>query len=190
MELFNLRNLPPDGDGLAMLLWRLERAHREAGRPAYRQMSRACDLSASTICRTFRATKPPPWENLTRVLKALGIDADVDRSWRELWLNAENSTRPIPAELGDGLVAPGRRNCPSCGAWIADQNRHAAHHNRIERLADSVAQLEWQIATRPLHVRHVPVESTGSHPHPAASSAGGAAAGRVSFLPSRTKVSP
>ena len=147
MEMFTLLNLPADGDGLAMLLWRLEMVHREAGRPTYRQMSRTCDLSASTICRIFRATKPPGWENLTRVLKALGIDAEVDHSWRELWLNAENDARPIPVELGDGLVAPGRWSCPSCGSWIADQKKHADHHDRLERLTDTVAQLEWQIAT-------------------------------------------
>jgi hypothetical protein len=150
MELFTLVKTPydgkpvPQGDGLAMLLRRLELVRLQAGRPTYRQISRSCDLSASTVCRIFTAKKPPAWDNLRRVLKALDIEADT--SWRELWLNAENDADPIPVELGDGLIAPGRRHCSDCGTWIADEAAHAAHHQRIEMLADNVAQLRWQVA--------------------------------------------
>jgi hypothetical protein len=135
----------PDDDGLTLLLRRLELAYRKAGKPAYRQIGRSCGLSASTICRIFNAKKPPPWDNLEGVLRALRVDVDADATWRELWLSAENDAKPITVELVDGLIAPGRRNCPGCGAWIADDDAHERHHQQIDTLTQQVDQLRQQL---------------------------------------------
>jgi len=126
---------PQDDSALSQLLRRLELAHREAGRPTYRAIGKDSGLSASTICRIFKARKSPPWDNLARVLKALGIEPDeIQNTWLELWLNAENDAEPIPVTLDDGLVAPGRAHCETCGVWIADPLAHAALHDKLDRL--------------------------------------------------------
>jgi Helix-turn-helix domain len=134
----------PDGDGLTVLLRRLEIARLEAGRPTYRVIGHKAKLSASTICRIFNAKKPPPWDNVERVLEALGVTPDA--RWRELWRNAEDSANPIAVDLVDGLDAPGRRNCPTCGSWIADNNTHNEHHRRTEALAERIEELNEQLA--------------------------------------------
>jgi hypothetical protein len=151
MTLFTLITGPtdgepfPDGDGLAVLLRRLELAHRQAGRPTYRTIGRECGLSASTICRIFNAKKPPPWDNLKRVLRALGLEADLDTTWHELWLHAENDTNPITVELANGLIAPGRQACPACGLWIADPDTHTTHHHHTDALTERVDELQRQL---------------------------------------------
>ncbi|GGQ77685.1 helix-turn-helix domain-containing protein [Couchioplanes azureus] len=163
MALFTLVTGPSDGEptpeggeGLARLLRRLELAHREAGRPTYRVIGKDCGLSASTICRIFNARKPPAWDNLERVLRALGVDPDSDSGWRELWIHAENDAHPIAVELSDGLVAPGRESCHHCGVWIADREVHERHHHdldaitqMIEHLDGTVERLRRQMAAGP-----------------------------------------
>ncbi|GIF16481.1 helix-turn-helix domain-containing protein [Actinoplanes teichomyceticus] len=131
-----------DDSGLDVLRRRLQLAHQEARRPTYRMIGGQTGLSASTICRIFTARKPPAWDNLRRVLEALGIPAEtVDETWHELWLNAENDAHPIPVQLVEGLSVPGREHCPDCGAWIADTDTHDSLHRRLDRLERLVRRL-------------------------------------------------
>jgi transcriptional regulator with XRE-family HTH domain len=123
---------PSDDNALTVLRRRLELAHREAGRPTYRVISKESGLSASTICRIFKARKTPARDNLELLLKALGIAPDeIKNTWYQLWLNAENDCDPIAVTFDDGLVAPGREHCETCGVWLADPGAHIALHQRL-----------------------------------------------------------
>ncbi len=136
----------PDLDPLTLLLRRLKIAHLEAGRPTYLSIGRDAGLSASTICRIFKATKPPAWDNLTRVLNALGADPDQDGTWRELWRGAMNRSRPVAVELSDGVLAPGHTNCPDCGVWISDPDTHQQQHQNLDTMTKHLDELRAQLA--------------------------------------------
>ncbi|MEV0900526.1 helix-turn-helix transcriptional regulator [Actinoplanes sp. NPDC049802] len=131
-----------DCGALQVLLRRLRLAHQAAQRPTYRMIGNHAGLSASTICRLFNAVRPPAWDNLARVLKALGIPpAEIEADWRELWLGAEHDASPIPVSLVEGLAAPGREHCHECGTWIADPAVHDRLHQRLDRLEHLVRAL-------------------------------------------------
>ncbi|HWS39081.1 MAG TPA: helix-turn-helix transcriptional regulator [Actinoplanes sp.] len=141
---------PANGqDPLAVLLSRLATARREARRPTHREIARATGLSASTICRIFKAKRPPSWNNLQRVLHALGIDTDADTTWLELWINADSRANPMPLPIRKGLLAPGRESCPVCGTWIADYKAHLAHHDHLEAIWVTLDQLRETVLRNP-----------------------------------------
>jgi transcriptional regulator with XRE-family HTH domain len=132
--------------GLDNLLRRLRMAHREAGHPTYRQLGKQIGMSASTICRIFNATKPPPWHQLQQILGALQVsEEDIDTTWRTLWRRAENAAKPIPVELDPDLTVPGSDHCPACGVWLADAKIHGDLHRRLEILEQLIQQLTSEL---------------------------------------------
>jgi hypothetical protein len=132
--------------GLDNLLRRLRLAHREAGHPTYRMLGKHIGMSASTICRIFNATKPPPWHQLHSILEALDVpDHEISTTWLTLWRGAENASKPIPVELDPHLTVPGTQHCTICGAWLADVKIHEDLHRRLDILEELLQQLTSEL---------------------------------------------
>ena len=147
---------PQDNSALAILLRRLKLTRRQARSGTYRSLAKASGLSSATICRIFNATKPPSWENLERLLRALEVpQIEIDRYWNTLWLNAENDAAPIKVDVADGLIAPGREHCPSCGLWIADRDAHVEHHEWRMSQDEKLELLEDLVREQRAYIEHL-----------------------------------
>lgn len=139
---------------LTELLKRLRNAYRNAGEPSYRAIAKLSggQLSASTISRMFRATKPPKWRNLSALLTTLGVQpGDFVTIWHPLWAQAQNKIKPIDPEganLNGRLVeTQAGMTCAVCGAIVGDANLHRDWHRRVG-LAASAVQVPQRNAMR------------------------------------------
>jgi hypothetical protein len=75
-------------------------AYLEAGRPPVRQVAKQTDgeLSATTVYRMLKATRPPKLRNLLILLAALGVPDDELPRWRLQWSMAVRETSQSPGD--------------------------------------------------------------------------------------------
>ena len=115
---------------------------RRAGNPSYRRLQRLTGLSPSTISRIFNARKPPKWENLARLLLALGVQRDEQHAvWHPLWAGAVDRVDPLD-DMPDISQEKQNLGCGRCGAVVVDGKLHDEFHTRLSRSEESLTMLE------------------------------------------------
>jgi hypothetical protein len=120
---------------------KLHEAHIAAGKPSYRTMARKArrmdrpPISPSTISRVL-AGNWAKWEYIETLLSVWGIHQRViAESWRPDWVKVTALVHPHDRQTVEEPAAPpAGYECPECGAWVINQDRHEQWHRGAPRL--------------------------------------------------------
>jgi transcriptional regulator with XRE-family HTH domain len=158
----------PENDELEQLKNRLRVIYRRQGEQSYRVLAAQTGLSAATISRIFNATKPPKWNNLQRVLAALGVtQGEQESDWHPLWSSAQDRIKPLGeaasfAEKPSPPRDPQKTICQWCGVEVeaARADVHATWHKelteRIARIDGLLRAIEHRMRRLPLGIAAPP----------------------------------
>ncbi|TDD56480.1 hypothetical protein E1286_02315 [Nonomuraea terrae] len=141
--------MPPGTDPRRHLAQELARAHRRAGKPRYRVLQEQLHplpASPATLSGVFKGQRAPKWELLDPLLRLFGArQDDVDLLWRQLWLAAQEYDRPIGALPSEPAPRPAGYECPDCGSWVIDTDKHLKWHRAMTRASQRGRGVLWQV---------------------------------------------
>lgn len=113
----------------------LKFVRRHAGNPSYETLDRRSGggLPRSTLNRALNGDKVPSWRVIELFLQVCGVSGDDINSWRDRWAEVMNLFDPLPTPTsGDNNTHnEPARECPDCGALIANTARHAEWHDNF-----------------------------------------------------------
>lgn len=133
----------------------LRRVRRDAGDISFRKLARMTGYGTASITRLLAGKALPKWPLAEKYLVACGLGGPEIQDWRRRWAELADIINPIstssststfsapPPATGSSEHVETRSECPACGAWVANQDRHDEWHaeymarptRRLRRLA-------------------------------------------------------
>ncbi|MPY62446.1 hypothetical protein [Streptomyces spongiae] len=123
----------PPRSPLERLRDRLERLHRQSGRPSARVIASRTDglISHETATGVLRCSRPPTWSELELVVEALGGDPEA---FRVLWRPVSAGAMPLAAPVRTDW--PEEEAVPKAAAVLTISDLDAAEEDLHEQVAE------------------------------------------------------
>ena len=131
---------PAAAEAADELVRRLNVAKKRAGNPSLARLARVLGYTgASTVSRIFTGKVRPSAYVLEKLAGELQVSKDVfTNQWMPLWdLACSAPVRRGPAPRATGSTPEGFE-CPACGSWVTNPQKHIAWHTEFNPRATSL----------------------------------------------------
>ncbi|WP_432830567.1 helix-turn-helix domain-containing protein [Dactylosporangium sp. CA-092794] len=121
---------------LGQFVLELREVRRASGDSSYATLVQAMngEYSKATISRVLNGAEPS-WRFTRSFLAACGVtNAEIAAIWHPKWTGLRDALRPLAAR-SPAAGAPYGEECPICGGWTTNPQRHAEYHRHHDATA-------------------------------------------------------